>query len=66
MDPIPGNAMNDHTVPRPRRHRQERGQSMVEYAFILVLVSVVAILIVMTIGHQTGNFYSNISSGLGK
>lgn len=42
----------------------ERGQGMVEYAFILVLVAVVLIVIVTVIGKQTSNMYSNISNGL--
>lgn len=43
----------------------ERGQGMIEYAFILVLVAMVLIVMVTLIGHQTSNMYSNISSGLG-
>ncbi|MBJ7595488.1 MAG: pilus assembly protein [Candidatus Dormibacteraeota bacterium] len=38
---------------------------MVEYAFILVLVAMVVIVSVVILGKQTGNLYSNISSGLG-
>ena len=47
------------------RDRGEQGQSLVEYAFILVLVAMVAIVLITVIGHQTSNLYSNISSGLG-
>jgi pilus assembly protein Flp/PilA len=43
----------------------ERGQGMVEYALILVLISVVVIVIIQTVGHQVKNVFSNISSGLG-
>lgn len=50
---------------RCRRDPGEEGQGMVEYAFILVLVSIVALLLVIVIGHQTNNFYSNITSSLG-
>lgn len=50
---------------RCRRDRGEEGQGMVEYAFILVLVSIVALLLVILIGHQTNNLYSNITSSLG-
>lgn len=46
-------------------HRGERGQGMVEYAFILVLVALVVLVSVVVLGKQTGNLHSNISSGLG-
>ena len=39
----------------------EQGQGMVEYAFIMVLVSIIAIVLVAIIGHQTSNDVSNIS-----
>ena len=39
--------------------RQE-GQGMVEYALILVLVSIVVIVILLTMGGQIGNVFSNI------
>jgi pilus assembly protein Flp/PilA len=45
--------------------RDERGQGMVEYAFILVLVAMVVLVSVVVLGKQTSNLYSNISSGLG-
>lgn len=44
--------------------RRERGQGMVEYAFILILVAVVALVAVQALGHTTQNLYSNISNGL--
>ena len=37
---------------------------MVEYAFVILLISIVALLLVILLGHQTANIYSNISSGL--
>jgi pilus assembly protein Flp/PilA len=43
----------------------EQGQGMVEYALILALIVIVVIVMVTLLGHQTENFYSNISSGLG-
>jgi pilus assembly protein Flp/PilA len=43
--------------------RQE-GQGMVEYALILVLISIVVILILTTVGKQVKNVFSNISNGL--
>ncbi len=45
--------------------RSERGQGMVEYAFILLLVAMVVLISVVVLGARTSNLYSNISSGLG-
>lgn len=45
--------------------RGERGQGMVEYAFILMLVAIVVLVSVMVLGKTTANLYSNVSSGLG-
>ncbi len=42
----------------------ERGQGMVEYALILVLIAIVVIVILTTVGHQVNNVFSNISHGL--
>jgi pilus assembly protein Flp/PilA len=47
------------------RRRKEQGQGMIEYAFILVLVALVVLVSVVVLGKQTGNLYSNISTGLG-
>jgi pilus assembly protein Flp/PilA len=47
------------------RRRMEQGQGMIEYAFILVLVALVVLVSVVVLGKQTGNLYSNISTGLG-
>ena len=43
--------------------RQE-GQGMVEYALILVLVSIVVIIILTTLGHTIQNVFSDIVAGL--
>jgi pilus assembly protein Flp/PilA len=45
-------------------HADERGQGMVEYALILVLIALVVIVILTTVGHQVNNVFSNISHGL--
>jgi pilus assembly protein Flp/PilA len=43
---------------------REEGQGMVEYALILVLISIVVIVILTTLGHSVNNVFSNISHGL--
>lgn len=44
---------------------RESGQGLVEYALILVLVAVVVIAILVILGPQIGNIFSQITSGLG-
>jgi pilus assembly protein Flp/PilA len=43
---------------------QERGQGLVEYAIILVLVALVVIVVVRLIGPKIGNTFSTINSSL--
>ncbi len=38
---------------------------MVEYAFILVLIALVVIVVLAVVGTQTTNMWSNISGALG-
>jgi Flp pilus assembly pilin Flp len=38
---------------------------MVEYAIILVLISVVVIVVLIVLGNQVRNVFCNISGGLG-
>ena len=45
--------------------RAESGQGMVEYALILVLVSIVVIVILLTMGNQIQNVFSNVVAALG-
>jgi pilus assembly protein Flp/PilA len=45
-------------------HLQERGQGLVEYAIILVLVAVVVIAIVRMLGPKLGNIFSTINNSL--
>jgi pilus assembly protein Flp/PilA len=42
----------------------ERGQGMVEYALILVLIAIVVVVVIGVVGAQTNNVFSNISNGL--
>ena len=43
----------------------QKGQGMVEYALILVLVSIVVIVILLTMGDQIANVFSNVVAALG-
>lgn len=44
--------------------RNEKGQGLVEYALILVLVAIVVIAILLLLGPVVGNAFSNIVSNL--
>ena len=48
-----------------RQRRSQGGQGMVEYALILVLVSIVVIVILLTMGNQIANVFSNVVAALG-
>lgn len=41
------------------------GQGMVEYALILVLISIVVIVVLLTMGQQIANVFSNVVAALG-
>lgn len=43
----------------------ERGQAMVEYAVILVLIGVVVMVVLMVLGNQVQNVFCNITGSLG-
>lgn len=45
-----------------RRNLLERGQGLLEYALILVLVSLVVIIVLQILGPQIGNVFSQIIS----
>ena len=44
-----------------RLDSDEAGQGMVEYALIIVLIGLIAIVVVILIGNQTKNMWSDIS-----
>jgi len=44
---------------------KKRGQGLVEYALILVLIAIVVILILTFLGSKVNNTFSRIGSGLG-
>jgi pilus assembly protein Flp/PilA len=47
-----------------RRRRRESGQGLVEYALILIMVSIVAIFILISMGSQLNSMFSDIVSVL--
>jgi pilus assembly protein Flp/PilA len=44
---------------------KEKGQGLVEYALILVLIAIVVIAALTLLGPQIGNIFSDITSQLG-
>jgi pilus assembly protein Flp/PilA len=46
------------------RNDEERGQGLVEYGLILVLIAIVVIVVLQLVGHQVNNVFSNVSKGL--
>lgn len=44
---------------------QQDGQGLIEYALILVLISIVVLFILAVLGPQVGNMYSQVTSELG-
>jgi pilus assembly protein Flp/PilA len=53
-----------NALARFRLSASQAGQGMVEYALILVLVSIVVIVILLTMGGQIGNVFSNVVAAL--
>jgi pilus assembly protein Flp/PilA len=45
-------------------YKKEKGQGLVEYALILVLVAIVVIAALMILGPMIGNTFSKINSSL--
>jgi len=51
---------------RQKLHQlKKKGQGLVEYALILVLIAIVVILILTFLGNRVNNVFSQIGSGLG-
>jgi pilus assembly protein Flp/PilA len=46
------------------RPQNEEGQGLVEYALILVLVSVAVVIILTILGPSIGNLFSNLSRNI--
>ena len=47
-----------------RKVRKQSGQSLVEYALILALISVVAILVLKGLGNKVNNTLSSVNANL--
>ncbi len=45
---------------------KEKGQGLIEYALILVLIAVVVIVVLRLLGPQIGGIFSNINSTISK
>lgn len=45
--------------------RREEGQTLVEYALLLVLIAIVVIAAVTIVGQKTNNAFSTIGASLG-
>jgi len=56
--------MNKKEVTKMLFSRSEKGQGMVEYALIIVLVAVVLIVVLALVGTQISTVFSQIISGL--
>ena len=55
--------MNPKKEPR-RQERSRKGQTLVEYALILAFISVVAISVLLRLGHEVNVVFSTITSQL--
>jgi Flp pilus assembly pilin Flp len=56
--------MKKHLQKLVRRIKRQSGQSLVEYALILALISVVAILVLKGIGTNVNNKLTNVNGNL--
>jgi Flp pilus assembly pilin Flp len=58
--------MRNSVVAKNRRHpkarRLRRGQTLVEYAMIIGLISLVAISVLLVLGHQIQTLFTTVSS----
>jgi pilus assembly protein Flp/PilA len=49
---------------KTKRNKKEKGQGLVEYALILVLVAIVVIAVLMLLGPIIGNVFSTVNDSL--
>lgn len=45
-------------------HKSERGQGLVEYGFIIVLVGIIVLAVLLILAPNIGNIFTEISSEL--
>lgn len=53
--------MTSPSVPSRRKPRRQGGQGLVEYAFILVLIAVVVVVMLVSTGGQVRQLFSDIT-----
>ncbi len=58
------NYLNELYVKMMNAVKSEKGQTIVEYALLLVLIAIVVILIVKGVGMSANNAYSKVNSAL--
>ncbi len=58
------NYFNELYVKMMNAVKSEKGQTIVEYALLLVLIAIVVILIVKGVGLSANNAYSKVNSAL--
>jgi pilus assembly protein Flp/PilA len=58
-------ALIDLYLPRPSRAEEREGQSLVEYALIIVLIAIAIIVAMTALSGQIQNVFNRISSSLG-
>ena len=58
------NFLNELYVKFQNAVKSEKGQTVVEYALLLVLIAIVVILMVKGVGLQANNTFSKVNSAL--
>lgn len=58
------NFLNELYVKFQNTLKSEKGQTVVEYALLLVLIAIVVILMVKGVGFQANNAFSKVNSAL--
>ncbi|HTP65055.1 MAG TPA: Flp family type IVb pilin [Geobacteraceae bacterium] len=58
------NYLNEQYVKFQNAVRSEKGQTLVEYALLLVLIAIVVILMLQGLGQSANNTYSKVNSAL--
>ncbi len=58
------NFLNELYVKFQNAVKSEKGQTLVEYALLLVLIAIIVILMVKGVGYQANNTFSKVNSAL--